>query len=82
VNLISLDSPFVSDPSGQTEFEEIWNNNERREIRGWQQLAVKDVVQQLEKMEANRLKIVSVDDAQSPGKKEGLVDSILGKLNI
>ena len=62
IDLISLNSPFVSDQPEDTGFEAIWDVNEDSEVRGWQRSSIDHAVRRLQRMRFLRLRVISPDD--------------------
>ena len=67
MDLISLNSPFISDQPEDTSFEAIWDVNEDNEVRGWQRSSIDHVVRRLQRMGFLRLRVISPDDPPFPG---------------
>ncbi|KAG6844408.1 hypothetical protein H0H87_007063 [Tephrocybe sp. NHM501043] len=66
VDLITLDSPFVSDPSDveigdEANFDGVWNSSNDGDVRGWFNGSVAVAVKRLQTLEHVRLRVISVD---------------------
>ncbi|CCM00480.1 uncharacterized protein FIBRA_02514 [Fibroporia radiculosa] len=71
VDLIALDSPFMSEPApststasntAETEFESIWDSLQNFNARGWCEMSVTDVVQRLRSMQQNVRVILDIQE--------------------
>jgi len=85
VDLIALDSPFVSEPlpmmsstlkTAEPDFESIWNGLERFNVRGWCEMSIDVVVRRLQGMH-RRLKVISEDQDPFKGELKVMVSSTM-----